>query len=165
MNPLLSTCPVPEDQRPLNEYQDLQESWFFGWALADRWGYVKPLLLLWSLSWLVCGPIAAASYVPTRQPFQFALFGAIGASVIPILALLRLYLGWNYVKGRLLNPQVFYEESGWYDGQTWEKPPEVLMQDRLVVTYQIQPILQRVTRTLGLIIGAIAVGITVWLSL
>ena len=24
-----------------------------------------------------------------------------------------------------------YEESGWYDGQVWIKPPEILIQDRL----------------------------------
>ncbi len=165
MNPLLSLCPVPEEQRPLNEYQDLKESWFFGWALCEGWGYVRPLLVLWSLSWLVFGPIAAVSYVPARQPVQFSLFAAIGASVIPVLALVRLYLGWHYVKGRLLNPTVFYEESGWYDGQTWEKPPEVLMQDRLIVTYQVQPILQRLTRTLAVIGGVIGLASAFWLLL
>lgn len=162
MNPSLSPCPVPEEQRPLNEYQELKESWFFGWALCELWGYIKPLVVLWSLSWVVMGPIAAVSYVPARQPLQFALFATIGASVIPILALLRLYLGWNYVKSRLLNTTVFYEESGWYDGQTWLKPPEVLMQDRLIVTYQVQPILQRMGRTFGIIGGVIGVGSAIW---
>jgi Conserved in the green lineage and diatoms 27 len=165
MNPSLSPCPVPEEQRPLNEYQNLQESWFFGWALCDWWGYARPLLVLWSLSWIVFGPIAAASYVPTRQPLQFMLFAAIGSSVIPVLALLRLYLGWHYVKSRLLNPTIFYEESGWYDGQIWQKPPEMLMQDRLIVTYQVQPILLRLTRTLAIIGGAIGLGIALWLVL
>jgi hypothetical protein len=32
-----------------------------------------------------------------------------------------------------------YEESGWYDGQIWIKPPEVLIQDRLIGTYEIYP--------------------------
>ena len=27
-----------------------------------------------------------------------------------------------------------YEESGWYDGQIWIKPPEILLQDRLIGT-------------------------------
>ena len=162
MNPSLSPCPVPEEQRPLNEYQDLKESWFFGWALCDRWAYFRPLLLWWSLSWVMFGPISAVSYMPTRQPVQFVLFAAIGSSVIPVLALLRLYLGWNYVKSRLLNTTVFYEESGWYDGQIWAKPAEVLMQDRLIVTYQVQPILHRLTRTLGIIGSAIGVGLAIW---
>lgn len=33
--------------------------------------------------------------------------------------------GWSYVGDRLLSAVVPYEESGWYDGQMWVKPPEV----------------------------------------
>jgi len=50
-----------------------------------------------------------------------------------LLALVRLYLGW-YMCDRLISPTIFYEESGWYDGQTWTKPSEVLQ--RLIVTYK-----------------------------
>jgi hypothetical protein len=41
-----------------------------------------------------------------------------------------------------------YEESGWYDGQIWIKPPEVLIQDRLIGTYEIYPGLSRLHLTL-----------------
>jgi hypothetical protein len=40
-----------------------------------------------------------------------------------------------------------YEESGWYDGQIWIKPPEILLQDRLIGTYEIYPGLQRLQKT------------------
>ena len=43
---------------------------------------------------------------------------------------------------------VSYEESGWYDGQVWVKPPEILLQDRLVGTYEIYPGLLRLQSTL-----------------
>lgn len=33
--------------------------------------------------------------------------------------------GWSYVGDRLLSAVVPYEETGWYDGQLWVKPPEV----------------------------------------
>jgi len=33
--------------------------------------------------------------------------------------------GWSYVGDRLLSAVIPYEESGWYDGQMWVKPPEV----------------------------------------
>lgn len=33
--------------------------------------------------------------------------------------------GWSYVGDRLLSAVVAYEETGWYDGQMWVKPPEV----------------------------------------
>ncbi|MGV0027216.1 CGLD27 family protein [Phormidesmis priestleyi] len=158
-------CPVPVEQRPINEYQDLKESWFFRWATLDLWGYIKPVVILWGLSWLLSGPVAAMSFSPSKHPFQYGLLGAVGASIIPTLALIRLYLGWLYVKTRLLNTTVFYEESGWYDGQTWQKPIEVLNQDRLIVSYQVQPILQRLNRTFAFLGAAWVSGGFAWLIL
>ncbi|KAM3091446.1 CGLD27 family protein [Phormidesmis sp. 146-35] len=158
-------CPVPVEQRPINEYQDLKESWFFRWATLDLVGYIKPIAILWGLSWLLAGPTAAMSFSPARHPLEYALLGAAGASIIPALALIRLYLGWSYIRTRLLNTTVFYEESGWYDGQTWEKPIEVLNQDRLIVSYQIQPILQRLNRTFAFLGTALVSGGLAWLIL
>jgi hypothetical protein len=156
------TCPVPLEQRPINEYQDLKESWFFRWATLERWGYIKPIVVLWMLNWIVAGPIASVSFTPARHLPQFLLLGSMGASLIPILALVRLYLGWVYVRTRLLNTNVFYEESGWYDGQIWEKPPEVLAQDQLIVSYQIQPVLLRLQKTFAAIAGAFLAIILAW---
>lgn len=158
-------CPVHEEQRPINEYQDLKESWFFRWATLDRFAYLKPIVILWSISWSISAPVAAVSFQPAKHLSQFLLFASAGALIIPGLALLRLYLGWAYVQRRLLDPAVFYEESGWYDGQMWEKPPEVLAQDRLVVSYQVQPILERLKKTFGAIALSITIGVVVWLLL
>lgn len=159
------TCPVPEEQRPINEYQDLKESWFFRWATLDRVAYLKPVFILWLINWLVSAPVAAVSFPPAKHLPQFILFAAAGAFVIPGLALLRLYLGWAYVQRRLLDPAIFYEESGWYDGQMWEKPPEVLAQDRLVVSYQVQPILERLKKTFVAIGVSFAIGLFLWFVL
>lgn len=155
-----SVCPVPPEQRPINEYQDLKESWYFRWATLELRGYLTPIVWIWMLSWIVVGPVSAVSFPPGKQLGHFLLSGTIGASLLPLLALLRLYLGWTYVQNRLLSQTVFYEESGWYDGQTWTKPPEVLTQDQLIVTYQIKPILQRMRRTFGIVaVLAIVTGL------
>ncbi|NJL22353.1 MAG: CGLD27 family protein [Leptolyngbyaceae cyanobacterium SM1_3_5] len=142
-------CPVPAEQQPLNEYQGLRESWFFRWATLELPSYVKPIAVLWLLSWIVAAPVAASSFPYAKHPLQFLLSAALGASLLPTLALLRLYLGWVYVRDRLLKENIFYEESGWYDGQIWTKPAEVLQRDRLIVTYEIQPLLARLKRTFG----------------
>jgi hypothetical protein len=155
-------CPVPTEQQPINEYQQLKESWFFRWATLERWAYLKPIVVLWSLSWMMSGPVAATSFSPTKHPIQFVLFGAAGAIVIPLLALLQLYLGWVYVRNRLAEPVVPYEESGWYDGQVWTKPEEVLQRDRLIVTYQIQSILQRLKWTFAIIALLFLLGSIGW---
>jgi hypothetical protein len=59
------------------------------------------------------------------------------------LWILRLYLAWKYVYDRLMNSTITYEESGWYDGQTWVKTNEILLQDKLVGTYEVLPIINR----------------------
>ena len=106
--------------------------------------------------------MSAASFAPHKYTAQFILCGAVGASLGVVLTLVRLYLGWSYVCDRLAGATIFYEESGWYDGQTWTKPQEILTRDRLIVTYQIQPILKRLQRTFGLLALLLVAGGVVW---
>ncbi|HEY9640946.1 MAG TPA: CGLD27 family protein [Coleofasciculaceae cyanobacterium] len=158
-------CPVPTEQQPINEYQELRESWFFRWATLDLRGYIKPIVVLWIISWLVAGPVSATSFPVAKHPAQFFLLGAAGAMVLPLLALLRLYLGWVYVCDRLSNATIFYEESGWYDGQEWTKPEEVLQRDNLIVNYQLKSWLKRLKLTFVTIAVLFVVGGGVWIFL
>jgi hypothetical protein len=144
-----SICPVPDEQQPLNEYQELRESWFYSWGTRDLRGYLSPLIVLWLVSWVVAGPVAAASFSPAKLPLQFLLAASAGACIIPALALARLYLGWMYIRDRLHKQTISYEESGWYDGQLWTKPDTVVTRDRLLVSHEVQPILQRLQQTFG----------------
>ena len=72
--------------------------------------------------------------------------------MILFLILFRLYLGWSYIIKRLLSATVFYEESGWYDGQVWVKTSAYLMQDRLIGLYQIKPFIMRLKYTFLVIV-------------
>lgn len=157
-----SVCPVPTEQQPLNEYRELSESGFFQWATLALPQYIRKLLWVWVWSWAIAGPVAAASFAPMKHPVQFSLLGAAGASLFLTLTLVRLYLGWSYIHSRLSNATIFYEESGWYDGQSWSKPPEVLVQDRLIVTYQVQPVIQRLRRTFAVLALFFLAGVLVW---
>jgi hypothetical protein len=162
MNSSVSVCPVPFDQRPINEYHTLKESWLFRWVTLDLKAYLSRIVWFWSLSWSITGPIAAASFPPLDYPGKFALTAAAGASLVLASLLLRLYLGWLYIYDRLLSETVFYEETGWYDGQLWVKPPEVLVKDRLIGTYQVQPMLQRLRRTFSLLGLFLLAGWILW---
>lgn len=158
----VSPCPVPLEQQPIREYQALKESWFYKWAFLDLKVYTQKLLWVWGWAWLIAGPVAAASYVPDRYPVQFLLSGAAGAGFLLFLVLLRLYLGWTYVRDRLLSATVFYEESGWYDGQSWAKTSEMLTRDRLLVSYELQPILQRLQYSFGVLSMLVFLGCILW---
>lgn len=151
----VSVCPVPEEQQPLNEYTNLVESWFYRWATLKLSSYITPILWLWVISWLIAGPIAAYSFSPQKHLVQFMLCGIAGANGLVGLPLLLLYFGWRYVGDRLSRETVSYEESGWYDGQTWQKPSELITRDRLIVTYQIRPWLVRLQRTFILLLTSL----------
>jgi Conserved in the green lineage and diatoms 27 len=159
-------CPVPPDQLPINEYQDLQESWFFSWSTLPLEPYLKRVGSLWIGSWLLVSPVAAASFAPKEFPVRFGLMATLGASMLLGLVLIRLYLGWVYVRNRLVNPTVIYEETGWYDGGAWAKPLDELNKDQLIATYQVGPTLHRLQQSL-LILGGVAIGdglLWLWLS-
>ena len=157
-----SFCPVPKEQQPINEYQELETSWFFGWAKLAPAKYITKLIWVGMWSLIVTAPLAAASFPIVKYPIQFGIWAIGGSLVCVFLAAIKLYLGWIYIKNRLYNEAIFYEESGWYDGQTWMKPIEVITRDRLIVTYQVQPILQRLQRTFGLMALLFLAGSLVW---
>jgi Conserved in the green lineage and diatoms 27 len=158
-----SFCPVPKEQQPINEYQELQTSWFFGWVKLEPNKYIAKLIWVGIWSSIVTAPLAAASFPIAKFPIQFGLCTIAGSSVFITLAAVRLYLGWIYVKNRLDGEAVFYEESGWYDGQTWLKTPEILARDRLLVNYEIQPILKRIKLTFLTLLGTFISVIGYWL--
>ncbi|MGD1928441.1 MAG: CGLD27 family protein [Leptolyngbyaceae cyanobacterium] len=162
MSVIKSRCPVPPEQLPINQYEDVRDSWFYGWGGRSLKGYLKPVVVLWILSWLVTGPIVGASYGPSRYPLPFGLLAAAAALILPGLALAQLYVGWFHVGQRLQQAAVFYEESGWYDGQMWQKPEDILNRDRLIMDYQVKPVLQRVRNTLGCLLALGVALITAW---
>jgi Conserved in the green lineage and diatoms 27 len=153
-----SFCPVPKEQQPINEYQELQNSWFFGWAKLEPFKYVIKLIWVGIWSLLVTAPLAEASFPAAKYPIKFSIWAIGGSLVFIALAAIRLYLGWIYIKNRLDREAIFYEESGWYDGQTWQKTPEILARDRLLASYQVQPILNRIKLTLVTLLGLVVFG-------
>ncbi|NES83619.1 MAG: CGLD27 family protein [Moorea sp. SIO2B7] len=161
----ISICPVPIEQQPINEYEQLKDSRFFRLSTLDQLGYCRKLAWIWFWGWILAGPIAAASFNPQKYPVRFFLSGTFGAGFLVVFVLVRLYLGWSYVSDRLKKDKVSYEESGWYDGQIWQKPPSVVNRDRLIVSYQIEPILVRLKQTGFILAGIVAIGSLIWLFL
>ncbi|WP_267383538.1 CGLD27 family protein [Cyanobacterium sp. uoEpiScrs1] len=160
----IGICPVPNEQQPVNEYEDLKKSCFFRWATLENKIYWRRITYVGLVGWILTSPIAAVSFSPRQSTLLFILCNNLGAGLMVSFIVIQLGLGWCYVGDRLRKKIVFYEESGWYDGQTWLKPPEILARDRLIVSYQIDPILQRLARTEVIIGGIIIADLIIWLS-
>ena len=136
-------CPVAKEQRPLEEYKQLERSWFFSWPARGEVVLIRSMALAW-LVMLPLGLIVASGSWSLRDHQLGIAAAAFTISLgLPLLLLLRQWLGWSYVNRRLVSERVEYEESGWYDGQVWEKPLAWRQQDLLVARHQVQPVLQR----------------------
>ncbi|MEY3462252.1 MAG: hypothetical protein RLZZ468_30, partial [Cyanobacteriota bacterium] len=81
---------------------------------------------------------------------RLVVAGLAAAIALPTLLLVRQWLGWSTVHARLVRERVDYEESGWYDGQVWEKPLAWRQQDLLVAQHQVRPVLARLQQAIGL---------------
>lgn len=140
---------VPPDQRPVNELKQLKDSPLYSWATLGVGDYIKRLAILWGgVFALLGGPIAYQTFDPADQPLEFFLSAATGSLTIVAIANLRIFLGWKYVADRLMTATLEYEETGWYDGQFFVKPPEILTRDRLLGTYEVRPVMGRLRKTL-----------------
>ena len=153
MNDFQTTlCPVPDEQQPLNEYSQLKESWFFSWGNAEMLDYARKIAWIWFWATIIVTPIAWTSFPLDRYPAKLAISANLGGMFFLTLILVRMYLGWRYISERLQTENLVYEESGWYDGQIWQKPKAVLERDRLIVSYEISPILMRVQQTVSIVV-------------
>ena len=136
-----SICPVPLNQRPLNEFNSIRNSWIISWPLLERSIFYRKLIF----SWLIISPISfiisyGSDYL--KNNIVELTFVSLTASIIlPILLLTRQWLSWIYIYKRLNSETIEYEESGWYDGQVWEKPIEWRSKDLLIAQHQIKPVL------------------------
>ena len=154
----IDACPVPPEQRPLELYRELQASWFFAWPHGSDSGLAVPL----GRSLLIAMPLTllvATGSVPLRHdPLRLAIAGGVAALLVPLLLLVRQWLGWSTLNRRLIATAVDYEESGWYDGQVWEKPVSWREQDLLVSRHEVRPVLQRLQRAFAVIAALLLVG-------
>jgi len=101
----------------------------------------------------------ASGSIPLRHDIpRLVAAAAVAALVLPLLFLVRQWLGWTYVHRRLMQHRISYEESGWYDGQEWEKPLDWREKDLLVAQHQVRPVLGRLLRALGILAALLLWG-------
>ncbi len=146
-------CPVPKSQQPLEEFSQLYNSWFFSLPTKHQTSLNRSLIASWLTIFPICLFISYGSFALRENIKDLIMISGICSFGMPILILIRQSLGWNYILNRLLDERIEYEETGWYDGQTWEKPIEWLQQDLIVAQYEVKPITRRIYRSLAITIG------------
>jgi hypothetical protein len=147
------SCPVPQKQRPINEYMELVQSKFFNWPMQKEVILFQNLSKSFSLVFIFCFPFSNLFFKLNQSFIKLVLVNTSCTAFILFLILLRLFLAWTYIQKRLYSPSIFYEESGWYDGRVWVKSKNILVQDRFIHTYQVLPVIRKLKKSLVLTVS------------
>ena len=148
-------CPVPFKQRPLNEFNSIRNSWIISWPLLEKNIFYRKLLISWILTNPISLTISYGSEYLRNNIFELIFTSLTASLLLPILLLSRQWLSWIYIHKRLSSENIEYEESGWYDGQIWEKPIDWRAKDLLIAQHQVKPILDHVKMIIILLTAAI----------
>ena len=145
-----SKCPVPKEQQPTNEFIELSRSIIFSWPKTKK-SLILVLIKFWVGTFILFLVISSGSIYFKTSILKYALLSFFSSLSIPLLISIRLYLGWNHIFKRLTSEKVEYEESGWYDGQVWEKPLVLKEKESLIASIEVKPILKNLIQILSII--------------
>jgi|TARA_B110000977_G_scaffold157254_1_gene200226 hypothetical protein len=135
-------CPVPEDQKPINEYINIKENALMNWTMSSLKKYIFRII---------------SGYFIMFPTFLICFLNLTPFSLIEIIKVFlisstffftSIYFRWFEVNKRLTQSRVFYEEASWFDGKIWEKPFFLIKNDKLLSSQKIQPILKRLFGTI-----------------
>ena len=156
-----NSCPVPKEQQPTNEFIELTNSRVFSLPKSNK-KYSFILLGIWLITFLIFIVISTGSVYFSKNFVRYFLISFFSSLTIPLLITLRLYLGWNHIFKRLSSEKVEYEESGWYDGQTWIKPLSLKEKESLIASLEVKPILKSLIQIGSVISSIILFGVLVF---
>jgi len=145
-----SKCPVPREQQPTNEFIELSKSKIFSWPKTKK-SLILILMKFWLGAFVLFLIISSGSVYFKTSLLKYILLSFFSSLSIPFLISIRLYLGWNHIFKRLTSEKVEYEESGWYDGQVWEKPLVLKEKESLIASIEVKPILKNLIQILSII--------------
>jgi len=109
------------------------------------------LIKFWVGAFVLFLVISSGSVYFKTSLLKYILLSFFSSLSIPLLISIRLYLGWNHIFKRLISEKVEYEESGWYDGQVWEKPLVLREKEILIASNEVKPILRNLIQILSII--------------
>ena len=155
-----SKCPVPKEQQPTNEFLELSNSKLFALPKSSK-KFSIILISTWLVAFLIFLVISTGSTYFHTYLLKYIFLSFFGSLSVPLLITIRLFLGWTHIYKRLTSEIIEYEESGWYDGQIWNKPIELKEKESLIASIEVKPILNNLKQVTTVIISLILIGILI----
>lgn len=139
---LFLLCPIPEDQKPINQYINLKENIFLNWEILSGKEYASKFRNFFFTIFLIIG-IIASDFLASNFLLWFSISLKYTFLVFLILFLVKL-IRWQDIFKIFSIVRIFYEEGSWYDGEIWEKPMSLIKNDKLLSTQKIKPVIKRI---------------------
>ena len=117
------------------------------------------MIKFWLVAFILFLIISSGSVYFKTSILRYVVLSFFSSLSIPLLISIRLYLGWNHIFKRLTSEKVEYEESGWYDGQVWEKPLALKEKESLIASIEVKPILKNIIQIFSIISVIALLGI------
>ena len=155
-----TNCPVPKDQRPIEEFTEISNSWFFSLPLKNTSYFLRVILISWLVGSFIFIFIGTGSVYLIRNKIELITISIVYSLIIPMLIIIRLIIGWSYIHKRLVTQIVDYEETDWHDGQRWKKPYESHLKDVFIAKYEVKPIIKLLKNSFKLLIFILCLGST-----
>jgi hypothetical protein len=145
---LFLLCPIPDDQKPINQYFYLKNNILFNLLGITKKNYFYKILINYIFFFFLFTPITFL-FKLNKQLF---LFNSIFSINFLLIILIINFILWLQLFKQFRNPRFFYEEGSWYDGQFWEKPIELIKNDKLIIKQKIEPIQRRIFKSIIILI-------------
>ena len=142
-------CPIPDDQKPINEYINLKENDFTNLMLLSKKNYFSKIFINFLIGFVLATPLTFLFNVNS----QLFLYNSFYSTSFLILNFFINLSRWSQLLKRFRSSRLFYEEGSWYDGQNWEKPLELIKNDKLLTSQKIKPTLKRIIKTLMVLLS------------
>jgi hypothetical protein len=135
-------CPVPENQKPINEYINIKENPLLNWINLPLKKYFLKIIT----GYLIIFPIFLTCFLNLTP---FSLLEILKIFLISsTFVFLSIYVRWSSIYKKLTASRLFYEEASWFDGKIWEKPFFLIKNDKLLSALKIKPVLKRLLNTI-----------------
>lgn len=132
-------CPIPENQKPIDQYITLKENLFYNWIFLNENEYKK--YIFFGTIFLNLFFFLFLNFHYSFEIFKFSL-------LFTITIVLLILFQWKQLELRIIESRINYEENSWYNTQIWEKPLLLIKNDRLIASQLFEPFLNRLKKTI-----------------
>lgn len=172
-------CPLPDEQKPINEYIRLKKMETINWTMLSKRKYTNYIKVLYQNIFffllitiiIITTPcfffnsscfkntlniwnsiILSIPYPRTKIVEIFLTINQWSLLILLAIFCLCLFF-WLELSKNLKKSYLLYEEGSWYEVQRWEKPLFLIKNDRLLNKKRIENIKLRLIYTISIIIS------------